>query len=194
MAELTCVLGLCYNRGMTNTPEENVSDATREAIVAKIEAKRTSNEKTESKVRNLNSQIEVYENSVINYEAKIEAAKARADLFRTSLKTHEEDAERRALEIEHMEEILERYDLAVEDRSRQLQIMATRMEEIPDWYPGMDPELKGALRRDPEYKEALAKKEYYDQVMEIALSDIRKIYVSRGEVSGINAKVKPDVQ
>lgn len=178
---------------MKKNIEAPSEDETRAAIVAKIEAKRSAAEKITVKKTNLIVQVAVYENAIVAHEAKLRAAKERLELYRESVKTNTDDEVSRLSEAEHMQEILDRYDAAVLERMEKSRIMLERMEAIPDWFPGMDEELKGAVRRDPEYKQALERKLYLDQVIEVALSDVRKIYSARGEVSEINAKGRADV-
>lgn len=178
---------------MNKNIEAPSEDETRQAIVEKIEAKRTAAEKFTVKKTNLVKQVAVYENAIVGHEEKLRAAKERLESFKVSVKTNTDDEASRLSEADHMQEILDRYDSAVRERMEMSRIMLDRMEAIPDWFPGMDESLKGAVKRDPEYKQALERKLYLDTVIEVALSDVRKIYSARGEVSEINVKGRADV-
>jgi len=169
------------------------ADATRDLIVAKIEGKASAAEKLETKQDNLDNQIEVYENSIVVNQDKIEKARARIEVFKESKIAAAEDVVRRKEELEHMEEILARYDLAMEERMIHMGIMQERLNSFPDWYPGMDESLKLGAAADPVYQEARKRKLYLDEVLESCLSDVRKISVSRGEVSGFNVKGREGV-
>jgi hypothetical protein len=174
--------------------KENIGiDPTREAIAAKIDDKRKATENIAVKKEGIGKRVSMYETAVANHEAKRVAAEKLLEDYRASFATQEALEQVRLDEIEHMEEILDRYDTAYAERANATQTMVDRMEAIPDWMPGMDPELKGALTRDPEYKEALKQKLYLDQVLEAAWSDVKKIYSNRGEVSGFNVKGRQGV-
>lgn len=174
--------------------KENIGiDQTREAIAAKIEDKRKATENIAVKKEGIGKRVSMYETAVANHEAKKIAAEKILEDYRASYAAQDALESVRLDELEHMEEILERYDTAYEDRAKASQTMLDRMEAIPDWMPGMDPELKGALTRDPEYKEALKQKLYLDQVLEASWADIKKIYSNRGEVSGFNVKGRQGV-
>ena len=104
-----------------------------------------------------------------------------------------EDAELRASEAGHMEEILKRFDAAVAERSKIVGKIQERLSELPNWMPGMDESLRGLDKRDPKIKKLNARRDYLDDVIESALPDVKKIFYSRGTVSETHEKGRKGV-
>ncbi len=163
-------------------------DETRVAIESKIDAKRKATGTLVTKSRNLDGQIAQYENAIVNYEEKLQKAKERLEMFKESKLNVAVELETRQEELDHMDEILVRYDKTQKEREKLLAIMRKRIEEVPSWMPGMDDSLKGGINRDPAYQKASTRLEYVDKVAVHALSDVRKIFVSRGVVSGYHER------
>jgi SMC interacting uncharacterized protein involved in chromosome segregation len=173
--------------------ETEVVDPTRKAIADKIEAKRKATGTLDTKARNLDAQIDVYSNAVLNYEEKLRKALERIEAFKVSKIAVEVEAADRQEELDHMDEILTRYDKASVEREKVLVKIRERIDAAPEWFPGMDESLRGGFERDPEYKKAVARREYLDNVLANCLSDVRKIFVSRGTVSEYNVKGRKGV-
>lgn len=176
---------------MTTTINE--LDPTREAIVAKIEDKRKAVENIATKKEGIGKKISMYETAVANHEAKRIAAEKILEDYRESFAAQDALESDRLDVLAHMDEILERHDLAVAELSEVSQTLVDRMNAVPDWMPGMDEELKGGLKRDPQFKEALKRKDYLNQCIDACWSDIKKIYSNRGEISGFNVKGRQGV-
>lgn len=154
----------------------------REQIVKKIEAKRTAIAKIVSKPENIEGQIAMYRKAIADHEAKIEMLKERIEKFEAAGAESVDLHTQRQEELKHMEQILATYDVSVEERDYLSEKM-TDMIEAMNWMPGDDPALRGAGRKDPKFIEIRNRKLYLDEVINAALPDVRKIYVSRGEVS-----------
>jgi uncharacterized protein (UPF0305 family) len=96
-------------------------------------------------------------------------------------------------ELDHMDEILARYDKASAEREKVLEVMRERIRVVPSWMPGDDESLKGGIERDEQYTSARTREEYLNSVMKNALSDVRKIFVARGVVSEYHTKGRKGV-
>lgn len=165
-------------------------DELRKQIVEKIEAKKESLDKLRQKPANLEAQKATYLNAIENHKAKIASLEAAIKKIDVSLELADKDRTGKNEDIEHMEEILERFD-AVQSEREELSVWLTaRLEEDAEeeWYPGK----VSALSKDVEYKEKMRRKLYLDDVIANALPDIRKIFYSRGTVSDYNLKKGSD--
>lgn len=162
-------------------------DKTRNDIISKIDSKRRSVTKLTGKPESLLSQKEVYEKAIEDHKRKIEVLEERIKQYADSAVDTRSTLESREGELEHMENILARYDVATREREE----VVTRIRAIIDadpWKPGDAISSASAYRKTPEYQELTARRDLLDNVIENALPDIRKILVSRGEVSVYNAK------
>lgn len=173
-----------YNRYMNETRKE---------IETKLDVKRGSADKLQTKADNLTTQgdmylaaIEEYREKIAKLEVLVKQRKENAELALT-------DAGIRAGEADHMQEILDRYDKAEIERSKTVEKIQERIEKFPDWMPGMDESLRGGYLRDAQYKKLVARREYLDTVLEGALPDVKKIFYSRGVVSSIHEKGRKGV-
>lgn len=158
----------------------------RDEIVAKIETKKVATGKLVDKTDNLSKQRETYVKAIAEHEAKVESLKAMIAQIDNNAGGYVDTADARRSEIAHMEEILARYDKAVKEREKCTETLMRRLDEVPDWYPGMDESLRGGVAKDPEYQKALKRRDYLDGVIESCLPDVKKIFYSRGTVSEHN--------
>lgn len=165
----------------------------RDEIIKRIETKKGSADKLQSKADNLKSQREMYLAAIEDYKEKIVKLEALVAQRDDNSDGYADDAALRSGEAEHMEEILERFDKAVAERSKVVGKIQERLSELPNWMPGMDDSLKGLEKRDPKIKKLNARRDYLDEVVANALPDVKKIFYSRGVVSGINVKGRKDV-
>lgn len=165
----------------------------RDEIIKRIETKKGSVGKSQSKADNLKSQRQMYVDAIADHEAKIEKLKALIAQRDANAEGHVEDSGLRAGEVDHMEQILARFDKAVLERENVVAKIQDVIASHPDWLPGMDENLKGGYARDPKYKKLTARRDYLDTVIEGALPDIKKIFYSRGVVSEINEKGRKGV-
>lgn len=166
---------------------------TRDEIVAKIETKKGSVDKLQIKANSLKSQREMYLAAIEEYKEKIVKLEALVEQRGDNAEGYDADTEIRAGEAAHMEEILARYDKAVEDRAKTVAKIQERIEAFPDWMPGMDESLRGGYLRDPQFKKLSARRDYLDTVIDSALPDVKKIFYSRGVVSSIHEKGRKGV-
>jgi len=157
-------------------------------MVKDIEAKKSATAGKAAKPDNIAKQTETYVAKIARLKADIARLEELVAANNKFLEGATELSGSRLGEVEHMEEILERYDLAVAERDGLFKVIRERMDAFPDWYPGMDTALKGALDRDPEYKKAISRKLYLDDVIENAPKDMRRVYNNRGEVSDFHKK------
>lgn len=165
----------------------------REEIVAKIEAKRVAVAKQGSKPKNLLSQRETYLASIEEHKAKIAKLEELVAKIDSSAGGYEEQVSLRKSEVEHMEEILDRFDRATAEIKQCNATITRRIEEIPDWFPGMDESLRGLHNTDPEILAAKARREYLEDAVASCLPDIKRVFYSRGTVSDFNVKGRKDV-
>lgn len=163
-------------------------DETREQLIKDIDGKKTATAGKAAKPDNIVKQTQTYLNKIERLRADIDRLEELVEANNRYLAGATELSGSRLGEVAHMEEILERYDLAVAERAELFPVIQKRMEAFPDWYPGLDESLKGALRRDPVYKDAIARKAYLEDVIEAAPLDMRRVYNNRGEVSGYHKK------
>lgn len=170
--------------------ETNEVDQTRKAIADKIEAKRNATGTLETKSRNLETQIATYENAIVNYEEKLRKAKERLESFKESKQTVTVELADRQEELDHMDEILVRYDKAAAESKKLSEKILERIAVVPDKLPGTD---NGGFAQDAIYKKSRTRQEYLTTVMSYALSDVRKIFVSRGVISDYNVKGREGV-
>lgn len=162
-------------------------DKTRNEILSKIASKRNAVEKIASKPQSILSQKEIYERALEDHKRKIRVLEEKIEQFSTSAVETENTHQCRVSELEHMEDILSRYDAAFEERAS----IGKKILEIVNadtWKPGDDIASAGAYRKSPEYLELTSRRDLLDNVIENALPDVRKILVSRGEVSDYHKK------
>lgn len=157
-------------------------------MVKDIEAKKAATAGKAAKPQNIANQTETYLAKIARLKADIARLEELVAANNKYLEGATELSGSGTGAVEHMEEILDRYDKAVAEQDGLFKIIRERMGAFPDWYPGMDDSLKGALDRDPEYKKAIARKLYLDDVIENAPKDMRRIYINRGEVSDFHKK------
>lgn len=167
---------------MTMTYEEK-----RDEIVTKIEAKRVAVEKLLAKPKSLNSQVEMYRESIEEYKRKIAALEERIAKFEASGAESQSTGEKRAEELQWMENILVRFDSALEE-SAKVAAQKYAMAENDSWKLGDDMALMGAYRKTPEWKALTARLDLLNAVIDNALPDVQKIYNSRGRVSVYHAQ------
>lgn len=176
----------CYNRDMKKNEAVTVeTDETRKAIVDKIESKRKATGALDTKSRNLDTQIMTYENAIVNYREKLRKAEERLESFKESKQAVVVELADREEELDHMDEILVRYDKASAESKKMADKILERIKVVPDRLPGT---TDGGFENDLEYKKAKTRQEYLSTVMSHALSDVRKIFVSRGVISDYNVK------
>lgn len=157
-------------------------DTTRKAIVDKIEAKRKATSGLDKKSVNLDTQIATYENAIVNYEEKLRKAKERLEMFKESKRGIVVEQGNRQEELDHMDEILVRYDKAKAEKDK---LVATIMDLIENGSDVVDESgvPRSGFARDPRYIKAVKRRDQLDNIVDNALSDVRKIFVSRGVVS-----------
>jgi hypothetical protein len=166
-----------YNRGM------NIElDPTREHILSKITAKTNATKKIQTKVENLDSQIDIYANAIENTKLKLASQQERLAQFEESKSSLQSEEASRQEEIDWMGEILERYDLAYEEGERLGEYMRKRIEGDV-FIPGSE---KSSLEDDAEFQKVRKRKLYLNDLMEACKADVNKIMVSRGQVSDYN--------
>lgn len=157
---------------------------TREEIVKKIDAKESAVGKLRDKSVSLDQQVEMYKVAIVNAEKKIANLRDRIAKFEESKTSVDAEVSEREEEIAHMNGILEQFDSAEVER-QSLAEELNRMIDAHEWKPGMADSLRvGSISSTPEYKEKLKRKQTLDTLVNEALSDVRKIYFSRGKVSG----------
>jgi len=165
----------------------------RDELIAKIETKKGSVDKLQVKADSLKAQREMYLAAIEEYKEKIIKLEALVIQRGENAESYDTDTEVRAGEVEHMEQILVRYDKAVDERAKTVAKIQERIETFPDWMPGMDENLRGGYLRDAQYKKLVARREYLDTVIDSALPDVKKIFYSRGVVSSIHEKGRKGV-
>lgn len=165
----------------------------RDEITSRIETKRGSADKLSGKTTNLAEQRETYLASIAEHEAKIKKLQDLIERIDKNSSGYSEDADVRAGEADHMEEILVRFDKAIAERSKVVVKIQERIASFPDWMPGMDESLRGGFQRDEQYKKLVARRDYLDQVIDSALPDVKKIFYSRGKIAEFNEKGRKGV-
>ena len=182
-----------YNRGMNNE-----LDPTRDYIVAKINAKKAATQKLVESVEGLDGQISIYDTAILKTLQKLETQRSRKEAFEASKEQILITVGLRQSDAEHMEEILSRFDEATAEGDALAKIINTKITEsnasidMDNWKPGASEDSDG-LKNDKEYQEALARKRYINDLREASKSDVSKIMVARGEVSGFNVKGRKGV-
>jgi chromosome segregation ATPase len=164
-----------------------------EEISAKINTKRVATEKKRAKPDSLAEQIEMYEQSIKSHEEKIVKLKDLIAKREASKLVAQEELDQNLSEVEHMEEIYERYMLGIAESEVCSTIMVDRINELADWYPGIPEEETRKWERDPEYIEAKERQEYLNRLLPACLTDIQRIFYSRGDVSEFNVKGRKGV-
>lgn len=160
-------------------------DENRVLIVQKIEAKASAIEKLRARPKNIATQKEIFQTAIDKKLAEIQTLRDKMAKYDEGTENIAGVEETRTGELEHMGQILERYDSAIEERASLNVIISKKLDEDM-WMPGMDEKLK--LKNDPEYVAARKRKLFLDDVIDNALPDVRKISVSRGEVSHYHMK------
>ena len=175
----------------------NELDPTREHIVAKLDAKKAATTKLLDSVGGLDGQIDIYDKAIQKTMDKLASQRARKASFEASRQQILDQAEIRQGEIDHMEEILSRYDESTVEGEALGEILNRKQAEdsaefdAETWVPGATGKV--ALKDDKEYQEALTRKRYLLDLREACKFDVNKIMVSRGEVSEFNVKGRKGV-
>lgn len=172
-------------------------DPTRESIVAKLNGKKAATQKLHDSAEGLEGQIDIYDTAIKKTLEKLESQRSRKASFEASREQVLAQAEVRQGEVEHMEEILSRFDEATAEGNELSVYLTKRAEEYKagiDWdtyVPGSTEPTE--LDLDEEYQTALARKRFILDLRETCRSDVNKIMVARGEVSGVNEKGRKGV-
>ena len=174
----------------------NEIDPTRDHIVSKIAIKSNAAKKLEDSAESLDTQIAIYENAIQNTQRKLDAQREKKAQMEQSRDRYVEDLRNRESEIEHMEEILSRYDESTVEGEALGEILNRKLDEdtaefdADTWTPGTTGKV---MKEDEEYQKARARKLYLLDLREACKSDVNKIMVSRGEVSVYNVKGREGV-
>lgn len=174
----------------------NELDPTREHIVSKIAIKGNAAKKLEASSNSLDEQIDIYENAIQNTLRKLAAQREKKAQMEQSRDRYQEELSSRRSEIEHMEEILSRYDESTVEGEALGKILNRKLDEdkaefdAETWTPGTTGKV---LTDDEEYQVARERKLYLLDLREACKSDVNKIMVSRGEVSVYNVKGRKGV-
>ncbi len=175
----------------------NELDPTRESIVSKLNSKKAATQKLHDSVAGLDGQIEIYDTAIEKTLAKLESQRSRKESFETSREQVLAQTEIRQGEVEHMEEILSRFDEATAEGNSLGEYLTKRRLEYEagiDWetyVPGSTEPTE--LDLDKEYQTALARNRFILELRDTCRSDVNKIMVARGEVSEINEKGRKGV-
>lgn len=168
-------------------------EETRNEIMAKIEVKRGSHSKLQVKADSLKAQREMYLAAIEEYKEKIVKLEALVIQREENADSYSEEAQLRTTEGDHMQEILDRMDKAVVERAVVVGKIQDRLDELPDWMPGMNDKYRNGNKADPKIKKLTARRDYLDTVIETALPDVKKIFYSRGTVAAFNEKGRKGV-
>ncbi len=174
----------------------NELDPTREHIVAKLDGKKAATNKLLDSVDGLDGQISIYDAAIKKTLQKLESQRSRKKSFEASRQQILDQAEIRQGEIEHMEEILSRYDESTVEGEALGKILNRKLVkdsaefDAETWTPGTTGKV---MKEDEEYQTARERKLYLLDLREACKSDVNKIMVSRGEVSVYNVKGRKGV-
>lgn len=174
----------------------NELDPTREHIVSKINIKKNAAQKLEDSSTSLAEQINIYENAIQNTQRKLNAQREKKAQMEQSRDRYDEEHRTRQSEVEHMEEILARYDASTVEGLSVKEVLNRKLAEdkanfnADTWTPGS---FTDTLKEDEEFRIAKERNDYLLSLQEACKSDVNKIMVSRGEVSGFNVKGRKGV-
>jgi len=175
----------CYNRYM--------NAEMREEIVAKLAAKKVAVEKKLSKPKNKIAQRQMYVDAIAEHEKKIEKLQALIAKIDESSEDLNVEISLRESEVEHMEEILSRFDRGMKEREECVATMKRRIDALTMWTPENPVSVKDNMKTDKEYLKAFARREYLDRMLPECVVDVQRIFYSRGDISEFNVKGRKGV-
>lgn len=175
--------------GWYNSYMKNIEDE----IQAKIDTKRIAADKKRVKPASLANQIKMYERSIAAHQEKIDKLNEMILQRKESARIAQEEVDATDSDIKHMEEILARYRAGYKEREEVSRLMVERIDALAEWYPGIPDEKKRAWERDPEYLKAKERQEYLNELLPECITDVSRVYYSRGDVSKPNRKGRKGV-